>query len=835
MARLLRHSMRPDCVLHVRALHDRMLLRRLSGSHTLRVASALSLCLFAAAAAQATAPVETAADAGTTLDLHTIMADPDWIGPAVEQAWWSWDGTTAYYELKRAGSSIRDIHAQDVRAQSVTGNAVATRLDGAARAGIDAADPVYDASRARMAFARNGDIFVRDLRSGALTQVTRSHDDDALPQWSDDGGLVWRVGNDWYRWTAQSGVRQAALVRAEKDPAAPPETDDLRERQLRLIDTLRNDRARRDALREQQEQWRDADPTRAPQTAYLGDEVEIADSALSPDGRWLLVATTAKGADAGQAGQMPKYVTESGYEEVEEVRTRVGHNAPLPHRLWLVEVDAGTATELKFDGLPGIQDDPLAALRAKAKLDPLKGNRDVRIETDGDGSGPAIHWSGDSRQVALLVRAVDNKDRWIVSVDFANKGLVTRHRLTDPGWINWNYNDFGWLPDGRLWFLSEETGYSHLYVDGEGAPRALTRGDWEASSPRVAADGRGFLFLCNRAWPGDYEICAVDADGGDLRELTSLDGVESFVASPDGTKLLVRHSDSYLPPQLAVVGANGDGLVQLTDTRSAKFKAIAWIEPEIVQVPSKHGAGTVWGKYYGPEVMEPGREYPVVMFVHGAGYLQNVHDRYPTYFREQMFHNLLVRDGYIVLDLDYRGSEGYGRDWRTAIYRRMGTPELEDYLDGLDWIAANRQGDRAHAGMYGGSYGGFLTFMALFKEPGTFKAGAALRPVTDWSQYNHEYTSNILNTPEVDPEAYRVSSPIEYAAGLQDHLLIAHGMIDDNVFYKDSVLLAQKLIELRKDKWELASYPLERHAFVHPDSWYDEYRRIRELFQRALK
>ncbi len=134
-----------------------------------------------------------------------------------------------------------------------------------------------------------------------------------------------------------------------------------------------------------------------------------------------------------------------------------------------------------------------------------------------------------------------------------------------------------------------------------------------------------------------------------------------------------------------------------------------------------------------------------------------------------------------------------------------------------------KQGDRDRAGIYGGSYGGFMTFMALFPPPGAFKAGAALRPVMDWTQYNHEYTSNILNTPDLDPEAYRASSPIEFADGLEDHLLIAHGMIDDNVFFQDSVVLAQKLIELRKDNWELAGYPMERHGFVHSDSWYDEY------------
>jgi len=320
-----------------------------------------------------------------------------------------------------------------------------------------------------------------------------------------------------------------------------------------------------------------------------------------------------------------------------------------------------------------------------------------------------------------------------------------------------------------------------------------------------------------------------------VRALTDLGGVEDFSLSPNGQQLLVRHSRAYLPPQLSVLDASGGTPKQLTDTRREAFKSRDWMQPEYVQVPSKHGAGTIWGKYYGPKQPEAGKKYPIVMFVHGAGYLQNIDDRWPEYFREQMFHNLLVEKGYIVLDLDYRGSEGYGRDWRTAIYRNMGHPELEDYLDGLDWLAANKQGDKDRAGIYGGSYGGFMAFMALFRAPGTFKAGAALRPVTDWSQYNHEYTSNILNTPELDPEAYQVSSPINYADKLQDHLLIAHGMIDDNVFFKDSVVLTQRLIELRKDKWEIAPYPLERHSFTHADAWYDEYRRILELFERTLK
>jgi dipeptidyl aminopeptidase/acylaminoacyl peptidase len=297
----------------------------------------------------------------------------------------------------------------------------------------------------------------------------------------------------------------------------------------------------------------------------------------------------------------------------------------------------------------------------------------------------------------------------------------------------------------------------------------------------------------------------------------------------------VRYSSSYLPAQLAIVPAAGGAATRLTDTRTAEFKAREWILPQLVAVPSTHGADPVWAKLYRPAQLEPGKKYPIVMFVHGAGYLQNVDHHYPNYFREQMFHNLLVQKGFVVLDMDYRGSKGYGAKWRTAIYRNMGHPELEDYIDGVNWMVANEQGDAKNVGVYGGSYGGFMTLMALFRAPEVFKSGAALRPVSDWTTYNHGYTANILNTPDIDPEAYKTSSPIEYAENLRGNLLIAHGMVDDNVFFQDSVRLEQRLIELKKDNWSLASYPLERHGFVQPESWYDEYRRIFQLFERTLK
>ena len=761
--------------------------------------------------------------AQTPITLDQAMAHPDWIGNPVESAWWSVDSRTLFYRQKLEGSPVRAVYRLDPASAS------AQRLQGPQWAELQESAQAYDRERRRALFIRGGDVFMSQAGNPALLQLTRTEAAESAPQFSADGRRVlFRRGNDWLAWRPDAPIEPVLLPKAEKDPAQPPPVGPATAHELRLIATLARQKAEAELLKQDREARRWGEASGAVLPTYFGDKVVIEASALSPDGRHALVITTEKGADPGREGKMPVYVNESGYEEFETVRTRVGRNPPLAQKLWLVDVGTRSVRELDFSVLPGIGQDPLAALRKAQKLDALKGNRPVRMDYP-------IVWSADGSQVAVLIRAIDNKDRWLAGIDFASGRLTVRDRLTDPAWINWSFNEFGFLPDNRFWYLSERGGYSQLHLGSGKAATALTGGRFEVSNVQWNTAGSHAYFLCNRAWPGDYEVCRVDADGSNLREVTTLDGVEDFMLSPDDRQLAVRYSASYLPPQLAVVDAQNGQTRKLTDTRTAAFKARTWVEPEYVQVPSKHGAGVIWSKLYRPKEFVPGKKYPIALFVHGAGYLQNVSARYPNYFREQMFHNLLVEKGYVVLDMDYRASEGYGRDWRTAIYRQMGHPELEDYLDGVDYMVATQQGDRANVGIYGGSYGGFMSFMALFRAPETFKAGAALRPVTDWTSYNHEYTSNILNTPELDPEAYRISSPIEYAQNLKGALLISHGMMDDNVFYQDSVRLSQRLIELKKHNWTLASYPLERHAYAQPESWYDQYRRIYELFETNLK
>jgi dipeptidyl aminopeptidase/acylaminoacyl peptidase len=313
----------------------------------------------------------------------------------------------------------------------------------------------------------------------------------------------------------------------------------------------------------------------------------------------------------------------------------------------------------------------------------------------------------------------------------------------------------------------------------------------------------------------------------------------SFQATPapTGNRMAIVHSRGNRPPEVFLANAGpsraADRMTQVTTSPTDEWLAFDWKDPEIVRFRARDGV-EVPARIYRPADFGVAPNGAGVVFVHGAGYLQNVHHSWSSYSREYMFHHFLASQGYTVLDIDYRGSAGYGRDWRTAIYRHMGGWDLSDQVDGAAWLVAEEGVDEDRLGIYGGSYGGFITLMAMFTEPGVFEAGAGLRSVTDWAHYNHWYTSRILNLPQDDEEAYRQSSPIYFAEGLEDHLLMLHGMYDTNVHFSDIVRLTQRLIELGKENWDLAVYPVENHGFVEPASWTDEYRRIYELFEGVI-
>jgi len=423
-------------------------------------------------------------------------------------------------------------------------------------------------------------------------------------------------------------------------------------------------------------------------------------------------------------------------------------------------------------------------------------------------------------------------------LDTATTTLKLLDRQRDEAWIGGpgTFGILGWIDENRFIFQSEATGYSHIYMMNvaTGEKKALTEGNYEVQKAQLSIDKKYLYITTNEVHPGEQHLYRLNITTGKKEKITTQTGSNQVTISPDEKYLAVLYSYSNKPWELYLQENKVSGKIeQITfKARSEEFKSYPWKDPEVISFMARDGA-TVYARLYKPANPHPGK--PAVLFVHGAGYLQNVHKWWSSYFREYMFNNMLADNGYYVLDIDYRGSAGYGRGWRTGIYRHMGGKDLTDHLDGVNYLVKNFGVDPKRVGLYGGSYGGFITLMGMFNEPEVFAAGAALRPVTDWANYNHGYTSNILNEPFNDSIAYRKSSPFYFAEGLKGHLLICHGMLDINVHYQDAVKLAQRLIELGKDNWELASYPMEDHGFVEPSSWTDEYKRIYRLFEKVLK
>lgn len=773
------------------------------------------------------------------LTLEQIMADPDWLGNQPEEAFWGHDNRVVYFRQKQQGSELRDLFAVDS-----TNGAIAqvAERDWSKRS---RSSVVYSDSGDLHAWVYSGDIFFSDGES--IRQVTRTADTESEPMFLNDGGLAFERGGQVFRFDTKAGItEQITNLRFEKDPGEPEDFDVLRTHQERLYAQLRKARKDKEEARERTESLYELDEALGPAPIYLGDKIETQGFALSPDGRRLLLATGAKESKVGEKGSMPNYVTESGYVETREVRTRVGRNGSAAQALWLIDLETGEKQELDQGSLPGIKDDPLAKLRASAiehfvELGEDQDKAEKRLEAPETRGLQAwsMEWSPDGSQVVLWLHANDNKDRWIATVDFENKELVSQHRSTDEAWVNPYHRQHGWLRDNKtLWFLAEDHGYLGIYTKriDQRRSKAAVAGEHVVFDPALGPSGKFIYYRANVGHPGIYEIWRLNVESGAAEQLTRLGGLNEVNVSPDESKLLITHSEINRHPELFVQDNKpGAAARQITDTMSTEFKSIEWQQPAIVEIPSSNVDAPIYTKIYLPSDHDPAREYPAVMFVHGAGYTQNSDMGWPYYFREGMFHNLLTQQGYVVIDMDYRASEGYGRDWRAAIYRRMGVPELEDFRDGVDYVVDHYGVNRDRIGVYGGSYGGFMTFVAMFRDPQLFKAGAALRPVSDWTHYSHGYTSNILNSPGIDPEAYFISSPINFVEGLENPLLIAAGMQDDNVFFQDSVLVIQRLIELKKEDFEIALYPQDPHGFVHPESWLDEYRRIYKLFEENLK
>ena len=764
---------------------------------------------YAALAPQAPAPARPAS--AFDFSIANIMRGPELYGREPQRVQWTADGRWLYFLWNPPGTDWRE-PLRPHRVRAIAGAAPERVSD----AHMDSVGPLLETGspsrdgRSRVV-AYDGDLYIVSLPSAALRRLTQTVAEERDPHFSADGRRVYFVrDNNVFSIDLDGGlVRQLTDVRsgpAPKDSAkAVGQRAVLEAQQRELFDAVR-DRARQDSIREAERKAREALRVKP---FYLGERERIGTLSVSPTGNALILVTIVSPERPTQT-RVPNYVTLSGYTDELTVRTKVG--------------DAQNGSRVAYMKLPSGELTWLQVVPADTTRLPSQAR--------------ALGWSDDGNAALVFAEARDYKTRYIHRIDAANGRLTTLDVLRDSAWTGGPcYGCGGWYEGGkRIWFVSEADGYAHLYsMRADGIDRRqLTSGKWEVLDAQLTNDRRFFELHTSETTPFERHFYRMPVAGGARQRITERAGGHTIVVSPDESMLADVFSTPNRPPELFLARYRaGAPMSQLTTSPTADWLSFPWIVPEIVMIPGSDGV-QVPARIYRPRDMNAQSNGAGAIFVHGAGYMHNVHNYWSSYAREYMFNQYLASKGYVVLDIDYRGSAGYGRDWRTAIYRWMGGRDLQDHVDGARYLQSEFGIAPERIGIYGGSYGGFITLMALFNEPNWFGAGAALRSVTDWAHYNHTYTTRILNQPQDDSLSYRRSSPIYFAQGLEDPLLMAHGMVDVNVHFQDIVRLSQRLIELGKADWELAVYPVEDHAFTRPSSWTDEYLRIFELFERHL-
>ncbi|KAA5540336.1 prolyl oligopeptidase family serine peptidase [Adhaeribacter rhizoryzae] len=767
-------------------------------------------------------------NATATLTIDQIMQGTAFTGTSPSNISWSENGRQIYFQWNPDNNrrdSLYTVNADGKNIRKVT--ASASQL-------LPTSNGAYNRNYTQKVYEKNGDIYLLDVKSGKIEQLTNTVEREYLPDFTfDQKKIAFLQNNNLFYLHLGSGqlVQLTDFRKGPKptDPEAPKSEQEkwLRSQQPALLNIVKLREADKATAKAQVK----ANTRNRPLTIYLGDKA-VDNIVLSPDEQYITYRLSASVAANTQIAQVPNFVTGSGFTQNIATRPKVGHPQPA-YEMAVYNRHQDTTYQVPFTDLPGINEVPAFRKDYATKKENTPKPRAIIAY------GPV--WSDNGKNALLVARAQDNKDRWLLSFEPTTRTTKLLYRQHDEAWINgpgigYGAGEIGWLPDNEhIWFQSEETGYSHLYTVNikTGAKKALTHGNYEISNLQLSRNKKYWYFNANKNHPGDVQFYRLPLQGGEAIALTSLPGSHEVTLSPDEKTLAIRYSYSNKPWELYLQDNRpGAKPKQVTNSLPPAFKAYNWREPEVLSFKAADGVN-IFARLYRPaQTVAKG---PAVIFVHGAGYLQNAHKWWSQYFREYMFHNFLVDQGYTVLDIDYRGSSGYGRDVRTGIYRHMGGKDLSDHVDGAKLLVDKYGVDAKRIGIYGGSYGGFITLMAMFTQPDVFAAGAALRSVTDWAHYNHGYTANILNEPFTDSLAYVKSSPIYFAEGLKGALLMCHGMVDTNVHFQDIVRLSQRLIELKKENWELAVYPVEDHAFTEPSSWADEYKRIFKLFETNLK
>lgn len=754
----------------------------------------------------------------STLKLEEIMAGNEFIGHQPENIRWSLDGESILFDWNKYNQPGSSTYSYSLKNKT-----------------IDSITPeFYKTGNETQNFKINpieiytwqGNLYRYDRSTKKTETILKSASYIRNVQRDADGSCAFfQDGLGFYVYCIEERSIKQLVVFEKGEPSKEAEKNNMEKEELALFQFLKDEEKASDWRKEQDKAWN----SDIPKIYYSGKSVNN----IQIDGTGQYITYREDDLPPSTKTHVDHHIAADGHTYAQTARAKV-QDEDASHKLGVYDIQNDTSYFVDFSTLPDIRKKP-------AYLKDYKDTSDV-YNTDRKFIMHDLIYSENGKENILDIRSYDNKDRWIVQVDLKSGKVKLIEQQHDEAWIGgpgisgWNMfsGTLGWIDNSTIYYQSEATGFSHLYSKNiaSGNRIALTSGNWEVHDVQLSSKKDRLYITANKNHPGNREFYHLIIASKELIPILTTDGNHEVSISPDEKKLAVRYSGKVNPWELYIAeNKKGASLERITKSTSDQFKNYDWHSPEVISFSASDGE-KVNARLYQPETAT--KNGAAVIFVHGAGYLQNAHNYWSGYYREFMFHNLLRDNGYTVLDIDYRASEGYGRDFRTAIYRQMGGKDLSDHVDGRQLLIDSLGIDPERIGMYGGSYGGFITLMALLTEPGKFKCGAAIRSVTDWAHYNHEYTSNILNYPSSDPEAYKKSSPIYLADNLEDRLLMLHGMVDDNVQFQDVVRLSQRFIELGKDNWEMAIYPVEAHGFRKTSSWVDEYRRIYTLFQEEL-
>lgn len=751
------------------------------------------------------------------LKIDEIMGGNDFIGHQPKQITWSPDNKTVYFRWNHNNEMVSPYYQTDISSKTPL------KLENKSTI-CKTTDGFYtDSKNENIYFQKNGNLYKWGAKESKLVLQKSTY--FSIVKVLDNNRVILNENNNLYLFEPENGI-YIQLTDFKKGVKKSDNTEQnyLENQQDELFDIVRQNKARQSARASFREE------SKAPSIPkyYLNGKT-IGWIKITPDLKHIIFRLDEY--PKNENTHVENHITVDGYSKPTLARPKVGREN-AKHELVVMNLETSESNLIDISSLPNIYDKPKYLNDATKYNDP----REV-IYTNC--------WISEAENNCVVeIKAFDNKTRWIASLDLENAGqLKIEEQQQNDAWIggpgisSWNMvsGNIGWLKDNKtFYFQSEKSGFSHLYARNTetNETQFLTCGKFEIHEATLSKDGSTFYISANKTHPGNREFYHFDIKSKTWTPILTQDGNYEVSISPDEKNLAVRYSYKNKPWELYLAPnkANSE-ITQVTNSQSEKFKNYKWKEPEVITFKTENG-DLVYARIYRPDASV--KNGAAIQFVHGAGYLQNAHNWWSGYHREYMFNNLLCDLGYTVIDIDYRASKGYGRDFRTAIYRHMGGADLEDQLLGRQYLIDNEDIDPNKVGIYGGSYGGFITIMALLTEPDKFKCGAAVRSVTDWAHYNHEYTSNILNTPGMDSLAYHQSSPIYFADGLKNRLLILHGMVDDNVQFQDVVRLNQRFIELGKTNFEMALYPIEPHGFKETSSWVDEYTRILNLFNAEL-